>query len=795
MKYLRYKGEFFSVQGTLWRVELWQESDKEYDVVGDLTFDADEPLVLEWDTKPKEKVICGSTATLKIISPGDRTYEDLYSVEVGRVRLDVYRNDSLYWSGCIDTEFYEEPYEQFKGYTVTLGFSDFGVLDRIKYNLIGMQSLYDLVNDGLSRCGIKYERINETLISTQLSPTSGQMSLADIKVRSDNFYDEDGEASTIYDVLEGILQPLALRLIQREGTIYVYDLHGLYTKGDTQEINWVGDSQTMSVDVVYNNAKITWSPYIYSENLLPTNCWDDKITTPTELSCLNDIDGVQVDLSNIPGYQYKSVNYYTIHQTTQKTQDDNSITLSKGDEGFTIWLSGIGRNAVLGADGRNKFYKIVPQMGGNNSEGIAAVFKSFAFRLERGELIHNAEYITYSPLYLFGRSIPGAYLFKTKEIWIPPVGNLGDTRDAGEGYITAYPQQSLLLRVSMNMLLDPRFNPFEDAYDLSTDLSSDLIFKGWQDFWGKYGNFVYVPVAIKFQPDGSDIVYVWDNRSETATATLGGGNRVLGHDRLFHTYGKWLKFSTTDDRYDHYGYLAYYDSNDRIGSSGVGGWNRNRPAIDSHNQPLRQDLKTAEDGQYIPYPNFGEKGGRLWIEVLNHRWIVDSLDQEGKKRGDDRIEAINWILLELPEVAVVKNMYNGLSLDDEDIEYDAELNPAAKEPIELNTICGTYQNGLPLARGAYFNVDNNQISEFTRAGRTSQVEDLLIGTLYSQYAKRRTVLTGDSQLLNGPIVAYTELNQPNKLFMMSGDVQDIRADYSDATFVEFRPDEYKRVTE
>ena len=149
MKFLRYKGEFFSVQGTLWRVELWQESDKEYDVVGDLTFDADEPLVLEWDTKPKEEVICGSTATLKIISPGDRTYQDLYSIEVGRVRLDVYRNDTLYWSGCIDAEFYEEPYEQFKGYTVTLGFSDFGVLDRIKYNLIGMQSLYDIVNCGL----------------------------------------------------------------------------------------------------------------------------------------------------------------------------------------------------------------------------------------------------------------------------------------------------------------------------------------------------------------------------------------------------------------------------------------------------------------------------------------------------------------------------------------------------------------------------------------------------------------------------------------------------------------------
>lgn len=83
MKHLRYMGEFVSVAGIIWRVEILQEADADFEVIGSLAFPADEPLVIEWGNKSKEEVICSSVATLKIISPGDRTYEDLYSIEVG----------------------------------------------------------------------------------------------------------------------------------------------------------------------------------------------------------------------------------------------------------------------------------------------------------------------------------------------------------------------------------------------------------------------------------------------------------------------------------------------------------------------------------------------------------------------------------------------------------------------------------------------------------------------------------------------------------------------------------------
>src|SRR5574344_693355 len=250
MTYLRYSGEFLSRTGVVWKVNILQEAEEDFERVGVLDFDV-EPLNIEWKREDKENVICGSSATLQIISPSDRTYEDLYTIEVGRIRMDVYRNNALYWSGALDPEFYEEPYESEKGYTVPLTFSDFGILDRLKYCWTGILSIRTIITNALLQSTINYGGLDETLISTKLSASGSAMRLQDRAGRRDKVYDEDGEASTLKEVLEGILQPLGLRMIQRNGKVYVYDLNGLYTNGQAKALQWDGDSQTMGVDVVY----------------------------------------------------------------------------------------------------------------------------------------------------------------------------------------------------------------------------------------------------------------------------------------------------------------------------------------------------------------------------------------------------------------------------------------------------------------------------------------------------------------------------------------------------------------
>lgn len=92
-KQLRYQGEFFSVAGVLWRVEIWQDADTPYPVVGELRFPSDTPLSFEWFETDKLEPVQGSGATLQIVSKVDRQYKDMYTVEAGSIRMDAYRND------------------------------------------------------------------------------------------------------------------------------------------------------------------------------------------------------------------------------------------------------------------------------------------------------------------------------------------------------------------------------------------------------------------------------------------------------------------------------------------------------------------------------------------------------------------------------------------------------------------------------------------------------------------------------------------------------------------------------
>ena len=149
--------------------------------------------------------------------------------------------------------------------------------------------------------------------------------------------------------------------------------------------------------------------------------------------------------------------------------------------------------------------------------------------------------------------------------------------------------------------------------------------------------------------------------------------------------------------------------------------------------------------------------------------------------------------MKLPEVEIMNRRQFDKTINTDDVEYNAQLNSAAKDPIEIDTICGTKAGGVPTARGAYFNASNGQqITEFYRAGRKAQVEQLLIGTLYSQFAERRTKLSGEIELHPDALVVYTEQNQYDKKFILTGETQDCIADTTQATIVELRPDEYDK---
>ena len=812
--YKRYAGEFVSTYGTVWRVEIHEDSETAFSTVGELSFPYDEPLLIEWEKRAKEEVIQGSSATLKLISPGDRTYVDLYSVKPCAVRLDVYRAGALYWRGTLDTELYEEPYESARGYTVSLTFSDFGVLARKKLYGHEVQSLRTILERALEAAGLAGMEIYDGYISSRLvpvatgaqgaqAPTSSQAEaglLDELYVSGDNFYDEDGEAITAEEVVEGVLQPLALRMIQCGGLVYVYDLNGLHAGAEKVMLEWAGATQTLGTDRVYNNVRVKWSPYVRTGNLLETDCWTAAVDAG-----LTDFGPEYILDGGRPSADGKC-RYTTYHYTT-----DSDVWGDETDAGFTLWTSRTGKNADL-TDERVRYFKVVPQNGGTECEGVAVMYTAVGMYGDSSDKSMVLGCMGVMPDELHAGT-PKGVLFKSRLV---PVTN-GPTGADSQAAAGALPvDEGLYVKVTAELLLDARSNPFETAGEWMEGARE----RTYQEQWNRYGNFVYVPVCVKWK-DAAGKTWCWDNRQEVqakAPAKL----KSLGS-----TLGEWKEYTESDGKPGVWGYLAYYSGSDRENTAGVAnGWAKNRPGINPHSGQVTTQLSKCE-GAYVPCP---AGGGELWVEVLCGGWTAADQGCDFDKTyhstdcgfWDEYDSAGRWkirhVWMKLPEVEMVRARAFDEALDDSDITYSAELEPEAEEPLKIETICGSAAGGVPGARGVYLTQDGAQVTEITRGGYTGQIEELLIGTLYSQYARRHTTLSGrllassqagglcvyfdrcmtDTGLVpatNGPTGANQQVMPAYgyKAFVMSSSAEDVRAGTTEIEVTEFTLDEYVKV--
>ena len=776
-KYLRYMGEFLSHANTVWRVEILQEANSAFASVGQLTFEAEEALLIEWKHLDKEEVLHGSTATIQIESPGDRTYEDLYTIEVGQIRMDVYKDNVLYWSGALDPEFYEEPYEKARHYVVTLTFSDFGILGRLKYNLSGMQTLHDILLNALSRSTINYAALDDTTYcSTYFADSNTKATPSTLSVRSENFFDEDGEASTLEDVLVGILQPLALKMIQRNGKIVVYDLNGLHASAPRKAIVWDGDSQTMGVDKVANNVKIGFSPY--SSAKLIEGELEYKDTYDAELTNLtNTTSGCE------PGLEYYSF-YPDLSSGRQGSNWDYSLI------NFTIFLSSKGSGLAY-LNPAAKYFHIQPMVSGpSETTGVA-------WRTVEG---HVSGGYTARPNNAVANAASGI-LMKTNRVFIPKLSDAD--------------RKKYYLKLSLEMLLDARYNPFSEAKD--NEESNYNHFKVWT-------GWAFVPVGITLYDKEGNAICHFTNRAKTRTGTQGNiywstldNTNVAGQVPAVSWESGEASFGDC--------WLEYYDTEDLKESAGILGWKKNRqnigrpdvgsrqggstggmvdytkgyfPSWDYGHFYMYESFKAQPDGEFIPYP---ANGGYLEIVVyqgVNCYDYGESTDFDTTTQWNNKglYSKARWLLYKAPVLEVVRKnlIFDDAELDD--VEYSGYINKAAKEEISIDTICGTANKVCPTAKGIYHRAsDSLQIQTLKRAGVTDHPEKLLIGTLYSQYASRHTTLTGEAVIDTGDLTAYTEQNQSGKVFLMSEEAQDVITDTTDAAYTEFNADEYDAIEE
>lgn len=720
---LRYQGEFLSRDGVHWKVRLLQESDIPYPVVGEFHFPAEKPLVIEWKEVDKLEPVQASCATLTVVSKIDRQYIDLYTVEPGSVLLEVYRNGTLYWCGTMDTELYEEPFSYEKEYEVSMTFSDFAILERFNFSGSGVCTLEELLMDCVKNTHLSTVYLTEGVtchVSTSISDIPADSNIfKELCLHSENFYDEEEEPMTQREVLDEVLRPFALRLVQRDGSLYLYDLNAFQT-AYPQLIEWRGTDAMLGVDNVYKNVDVNFSPYER------TDLFKKEIEVK---SFTQEASGV-VRMSTYDGYFGPELSFRM--GLYQNNEVASGVKLNK--------------NA--------RIYQISPLVSGGYSMGIAwsaltDTKEESVCKLQNKLSMDGSDLMTFSKKLL----IPTTCMIMDE--------NLG--------------RANLSMKITLPLMLDGRYNPFEDAGKYNS--------KEEYEYLKKNVHALYVPAEINLLDRNGRIAYSYANILNTAL--VGGywwknGNAARG-DAMSCVFS-YLTGDTTQGWDGGWKDCCTHTSQMVIGVAG--------------DLQVGFVMAAAQTGaMYINLPP-DLHGHTLEIKIKAGIYKDSGISNVGLTNGYSLLSAedekhVRWLLYKMPEIEFLDGYKN--SIDTKDIGYTSWLNRSAREKLELDTVVGC---GLKASNdrglGVLLRSDTlAPVYEFTRQGTTLSLEKLLIGTVYSNYHRRMNVLSGTVKLLSG-IGTYADRSAPGTYILLS-DVQDLIAGESEMKIVEVEADNYEGI--
>lgn len=686
---LRYKGGFFSIRNTLYNIYIYQDG---YNGEASFVAFTDTPLTIEWPEVDKLEPVMSSSAKLQLYASSDRCFADLYTVKAGSIRLDVYRDNNLYWSGTLDPELYEEHFAYLSDYGVELTFSDFAILDRKKFSSSGFKTLREIITNAIGLMNINYLGVSEK-ISTKLFSSSSDNILGATSVQCQNYYDEDGEPMTMREALDETLRPFALKMIQKAGQLHVFDLNAMSNE-DAAFVQWDSDDSTYSVDKVYNNVKLTYSPY-------------EKTTL---------IEGA-VDQETVTGKEI------TTWFSTEATSND--------EIGFKTILSDTAKGLKKGDNA--KYYRIVPVYSGDEEAGVAWTVETFASR-------NSGTYVNYlqEPTENIGNM-----LFAVPDTAF--VANTGTTKD------------NYRLKISLKLLFDPRYNPFEEASKTNEE-------GNWKDQQNR-ANFVYVPIKLLLKDGVGTVLYHYDNHAVKDSDSFANPGEKAYWKRGDATWGDC--------------YLCWYQGN-RKNESGIGGWQTNKQIIGYYRGDLPALFDKRGTGELINLPPVS---GYLEMQVGTGIIAYDY----GREIKDSVYTQCRWLLYKDPKIDFVEKTGNTIAT--KDIEYSAWLNKDAEEGIKIETKLGTMPDPSPAALGQLYDTSSQTIrNSYYRAGVTDYLEKLLIGTVYSQYATPNIVLSGTAELIES-FGTYKDNNETGNYIILS-EMQDLRMDQSNIKMVQFKGDDY-----
>ena len=692
-KSVRYYREFKSREDNLYRIEILQDgSYSAQEVVL-----ADNPVVIDWGNVDKLEPVMSSSATLRLVSMTDRQFVDMYTVEATAIMLNVYRNGSLYWSGTLDTELFEEPYSMLDRYVTELTFSDFAPLSRLKWQMTGFASMREVINECLRISGIEYSGTEE-YISTKIENSVVEL-LDDAILSMDNFYDEDGEAWNVREVLDETLRPFALRLKQKSGKIIIADINALSAL-TPQDVEWRGSDSTLGVEPTYNRAVVTYSPY--SEGLLFNGEFDHAKTLQGEVGSYMSV------LVTVPGTDYTG---FILNVSSKEYWDveEQGLLLGSGVRTFRIDAE-------------------------EDGEDIAGVMWGVAPYNDRNNWIGQ------KPTSMWSNNI----VMQTPPITISNIGAF---------------DKDVNLAVSLDVLYDVRRNPYEDAGPSNEE-------GNWADF-NDIANYGWIRAKLILEgADGKTYSYTKDARS---------------YEPELHN-GYWKEESNVDTTFGFL--LEFYNQSNYKSQSGFGGWQSNKQAVGHDFGTLPANITKHINQEKIPLPPVG---GKLTLSICSAIECRDNANI-GTPLGSRVTDIVRWLAYRNLKMYLVTRA--GKEVDVKDVVISAWINKAAEKEIKIDTYIGSEYNRLPMAKGVVLqSTDKYPAIKFTRGNTTDTLENLLLGTVYSNYATRKNTISGVVRLIPSEQI-LSDKSSVNSRYLLLSERQDLQESRSEIKMAEIVEDSY-----
>lgn len=449
---IAYTTHFRSLDNSLWDIDIYINDYNARPL--EIKLEGDEPCVIEWQETGKMDVVQSSTCTLRVSNERDRQMVQLMNHPDAAVL--VSHNGKWYWWGHLDDAIYEEPYSFKKAYVTELIFSDFGILNRISFTLTGKQSVNAIVRDCLDSIGYgNGATIN--LYTSLLEPKTQQPITLDMLYINADRFESDGESwddmTSKREVLEEILRPLGLRIMQKNAQIFIYDIEYLRDHDNFHNYPvWKGTDAYLKGSETFGWYEVAFEPDA------------DETLAETKLN-LDD---------------------YTVDDRFWAQYYDED--LEEWDKGYFIRFPVV---AALNSNGR--VFKT--RSGLSSSDDIGYAWRVWCYdRLNGGRAVLGnriVRNIALAPGNTQNTPVAEA-LFKIETDYLPICPDLADYQ----------------MRVNLDLLLSPKRNPMEADADWNFDRVNSAV---RPTTWKKNLLQVYVPVKLELLDEQGNVLMHYKN--------------------------------------------------------------------------------------------------------------------------------------------------------------------------------------------------------------------------------------------------------------------------------------------